>query len=109
MSKSEICIKLKHVTEISKIRDNIISTLVDDKLLLEGNWFAVKRTNGNITLMPGYLKAFPKDDTQGVDDFSRCLAKYGIHYFDFQQSFKKKKSDPFPRTLTISDIKYNDK
>jgi hypothetical protein len=41
--------------------------------------------------MPGYLKAFPKDDMQDQQDFARSLTKYGIHYHDFEQSFKKKK------------------
>lgn len=109
MSKSEICIKLKHTTKISKLRDNIISTLVNDKLLIEGKWFAIKRANGNISLMPGYLKTFPKDDIRNQQDFSRLLTKYGIHYHDFEQSFKRKKTDSFPRTLDVSDIKYNSK
>jgi hypothetical protein len=109
MSKSDICVKLKHVIKVSKLRDKIISTLVDDKLLIEGNWFAVKRANGNISFMPGYLKAFPKDDIQDQQDFVRSLTKYGIHYHDFEQSLKKKKTDLYPRTLTASDIKYNNK
>lgn len=109
MSKSEICIKLKHVAKISKLRDNIISTLVNDKLLIEGNWFATKRANGNVSLMSGYLKTFPKDDIQDQQDFARSLTKYGIHYHEFEQSFKRKKNDSFPRILDAYDVKFNNK
>ena len=108
MSKTEICGKLKHITDISKSRDNIISALVKEGLLIEGNWFAVKGVNGNVRLKPGYLKAFPKDTAKDQQEFARLLAKYGIHFHDFEQSFKKEKNDLFPRTITASDIKYND-
>ena len=108
MSKSDICNKLKHVTQISKLRDGIITNLVNEGLLIAGNWFAVKRVNGTRSLMPGYLKAFPKDAIEDQQEFARLLTKYGIHYHDFEQSFKKKNNDSFPRTLAASDVKYND-
>lgn len=107
MSKSDICVKLKHVIKTSKSRENIISTLLNDKLLIKGNWFAIKKVNGDVNLMPGYLKAFPKDSVQDQQDFARLLTKYGIHFNEFEQSFKKKKTDMFPRTLTATDIKRN--
>lgn len=109
MSKSDICSKLKHVSNISTLRDEIISTLVKDELLIEGNWFASKRANGNISLMFGYLKTFPKNDMQDQQDFARLLTKYKIHYDEYEQSFKKNSSDSFPRILNASDIPHNKK
>jgi hypothetical protein len=82
-----ICRELK-----CRVTDKILSTLVNDKLLIEGNWFAVKRADGSISLMPGYLKTFPTNDIQDQQDFARLLTKYGIHYHDFEQSFKTKKN-----------------
>ncbi|CAF2060486.1 unnamed protein product [Rotaria magnacalcarata] len=107
MSKSEICIKLKHVSKISTIRNKIISDLTNDKLLIEGNWFVVKKVNGGIGLMKGYLKAFPKTNAPAQSEFANLLSKYNIHLDGFEKSFKKKKTDKFPRILTDSDIKHN--
>lgn len=109
MSRSDICTKLKHVSKISTLRDDIISTLVKEHLLIEGNWFASKRANGNISLMPGYLKTFPKNDIQDQQNFARLLTKYQIHYDEYEQSFKRNNNDSFPRTLDASDIKQNKK
>lgn len=106
MSQSDICNKLKHIKDISKSRDNIISKLVTDELLIKGNWFATKKVNGNINLVPGFLKAFPKNNPQDQLDFARLLAKYQIHYNDYEESFKKNKIDIFPRTLTATDVKH---
>ncbi|CAF1920528.1 unnamed protein product [Rotaria magnacalcarata] len=106
MSRSDICKKLKHIKNISKSRDNIISKLVTDELLIKGNWFATKEANCNINLRPGFLKAFPKNNPQNQLDFSRLLAKYKIHYNDYEESFKKNKIDTFPRTLTVADVKH---
>ncbi|CAF4271867.1 unnamed protein product [Rotaria magnacalcarata] len=107
MSKSEICIKLKHVSKISTIRNKIISDLTNNKLLIEGNWFVMKKVNGGIGLMKGYLKAFPKTNAPAQSEFANLLSKYNIHLDDFEKSFKKKKTDKFPRILTDSDIKHN--
>ncbi|CAF2263338.1 unnamed protein product [Rotaria magnacalcarata] len=106
MSRSDICKKLKHIKNISKSRDNIISKLVTDELLIKGNWFATKEANCNVNLRPGFLKAFPKNNPQNQLDFSRLLAKYKIHYNDYEESFKKNKIDTFPRTLTVADVKH---
>ncbi|CAF5187075.1 unnamed protein product, partial [Rotaria magnacalcarata] len=106
MSKSEICIKLKHVSKISKIRNKIISDLTNDKLLIEGNWFAIKKVNGGIGLMKDYLKAFPKTNAPAQSEFANLLSNYN-NFDDFEKSFKKKKTDKFPRILTDSDIKHN--
>ncbi|CAF1590234.1 unnamed protein product [Rotaria magnacalcarata] len=107
MSKSEISIKLKHVSKISTIRNKIISDLTNDKLLIEGNWFVMKKVNGGIGLMKSYLKAFPKTNAPAQSEFANLLSKYNIHLDDFEKSFKKKKTDKFPRILTDSDIKHN--
>lgn len=106
MSRSDICSKLKHIKNINKARDNIISKLVADGLLIKGNWFATKRVNGNIDLLPGFLKAFPKNNSQDQLNFARLLTKYKIHYNDYEESFKKNKTDIFPRTLTAADVKH---
>ncbi|CAF1449530.1 unnamed protein product [Adineta ricciae] len=106
MSRSDICNKLKHIKNISKLRDNIISNLVADGLLIKGDWFGSKNVNGSIELLPGFLKAFPKNQAQGQVDFARLLAKYKVHYSDYEQSFKKNKTDTFPRTLTAADVKH---
>ncbi|CAF1534404.1 unnamed protein product [Adineta ricciae] len=106
MSRSDICNKLKHTKNISKLRDNIISQLVNDELLFKGDWFASKKVNGDIELVPGFLKAFPKTNLQNQLDFARLLAKYKIHYNDYEESFKKNKNDVFPRTLTVADVKH---
>lgn len=106
MSRSDICSKLKHIKNIKKSRDKIISKLVTDELLIKNNWFATKKVNGSIDLLPGYLKAFPKNNPQDQLDFARVLAKYKIHYNDYEESFKKNKTDTFPRTLTAADVKH---
>ncbi|UJR11956.1 hypothetical protein I4U23_016134 [Adineta vaga] len=106
MSRSDICNKLKHIKNISKSRDNIISKLVTDELLIKGNWFASKKVNGSIDLLPGFLKAFPKNNSKDQLDFARLLAKYNVHYNDYEESFKKNKTDTFPRTLTAADVKH---
>ncbi|CAF3133389.1 unnamed protein product [Rotaria sp. Silwood2] len=71
-----------------------------------GNWFATKNVNCNNNLLPGFLKAFPKNNPQDQLDFARLLAKYKIHYNDYEESFKKNKIDTFPRTLTAADVKH---
>ncbi|CAF1225115.1 unnamed protein product [Rotaria sordida] len=106
MSQSDICNKLKHIKNISKSRDNIISKLVTDKLLIKGNWFASKKVNGNIDLLPGFLKAFPKNNLQDQLDFARLLAKYNVHFDQYEGSFKKNNIDTFPRTLIAADVKH---
>ncbi|CAF4821320.1 unnamed protein product, partial [Rotaria magnacalcarata] len=40
-------------------------------------------------------------------EFANLLSKYDIHLDGFEKSFKKKKTDKFPRILTDSDIKHN--
>lgn len=107
MSKSEICIKLKHVINKSKLRENIISTLLVDKLIIKGNFFTIRRADGDINTMPGYLKAFPTNNLQDQKEFARLLAKYSIHFDEYEESFKMRKTDVFPRTLTLSDIKHS--
>ncbi|CAF1521887.1 unnamed protein product [Adineta steineri] len=106
MSQSDICNKLKHIKNITKLRNNIISQLVTDELLIKGNWFATKKVTGSISLLPGFLKAFPKNDTQHQLHFARLLAKYNIHYDDYEESFKKNNTDNFPRILTAADVKH---
>ncbi|CAF1672952.1 unnamed protein product, partial [Adineta ricciae] len=82
------------------------NTAVTDKLLIKGDWFGSKKVNGNIELLSGYLKAFPKNEAHDQIDFARLLAKYNVHYSDYEQSFKKNKTDTFPRTLTAADVKH---
>ncbi|CAF4062246.1 unnamed protein product, partial [Rotaria sordida] len=50
------------------------TTIVTDGLLIKGNWFAMKKVNGSIDLLPGFLKAFPKNNPQDQLDFARLLA-----------------------------------
>jgi hypothetical protein len=102
MSRSDICNKLKHIKNISKSRDDIISKLVTDELLIKNNWFASKKVDGSIDLLPGFLKAFPKNNPQDQLRFAGLLAKYN----DYEESFKKHKTDTFPRTLTATDVKH---
>ena len=106
MSRSDICSKLKHIKNISKSRDNIISKLVADELLIKGNWFASKKVDGSIDLLSGFIKAFPKNNSQDQLHFARLLAKYNVHYNEYEESFKKHKTDTFPRTLTATDVKH---
>ncbi|CAF2864051.1 unnamed protein product [Rotaria sp. Silwood2] len=80
--------------------------IVIDELLIKDNWFATKTGNCNMNLLPGFLKAFPKNNPQDQLDFARLLAKYKIHYNDYEESFKKNKIDTFPRTLTAADVKH---
>ena len=72
MSKSGICNKVKHIKNISKIRDRVVSDLIADGLLIEGSWFASKRANGSTSLQFGYLKGFPKDDLEDQGNFLIC-------------------------------------
>ncbi|CAF1517353.1 unnamed protein product [Adineta ricciae] len=106
MSRSDVCSKLKHIKNINKSRDQIIANLVTDGLLIKGNWFASKKVNGNIELLPGFLKALPKNNPQDQLDFGRLLAKYKVHYKDYEESFKKNETDDFPRILTAADVKH---
>ena len=104
MSKVDICLKLKHIPASTSIRDQAIENLVNDKLLVIGNWFSFKNTKGIINLS-GYLKGYPEDDSKSQLEFASMLAKYAIDFIDYEQSFKKNEADDFPRTLTASDIK----
>ncbi|CAF1527429.1 unnamed protein product [Adineta ricciae] len=106
MSRSDVCSKLKHIKNINKSRDHVLTNLVTDGLLVKGNWFASKKVNGTIELLPGFLKTFPKNNPEDQADFARTLAKYKVHYKDYEESFKKNEADDFPRTLTAADVKH---
>lgn len=104
MSKSDICVKLKHICNSAKVQDKVITDLVNDRLLVMGKWFSLKNING-IVDYAGYLKGFPGNDTQAQIEFATVLAKYAIDYVDFEKSFKKNKVDDFPRKIDVTDIK----
>lgn len=104
MSRTDICKKLKHISTSTRVRDQAIQRLVEDKLLVVGDWFSIKNIKG-ITNMSGYLKGYPGNDLQDQMAFGSMLAKYSIDFIDFEQSFKKDEFDVFPRTVDASDIK----
>ena len=106
MSRSDVCSKLKHIKNINKSRDHIINNLVTDGLLVKANWFVSKKANGTVELLPGFLKTLPMKNPQDQLDFARTLAKYKVHYNDYEESFKKNKADDFPRILTAADVKH---
>ena len=104
-SSSDISTKLKHISDISTNRDQIVSKLIGDKLLIPGEWFGTTKANGDVTLMVSYLKAYPNNGVTEQKDFADLLASYNIDYEKYEESFKKQKNENFPRVLTISDIK----
>jgi hypothetical protein len=104
MSKTDLCVRLKHVSASTQIRDRAFNNLVNDKLLVIGDWFSSKSIKG-IVNFTGYLKGFPENDFQSQMEFAGKLAKYGLDYIDFEKSFRKDKVGALPRTLDTSDIK----
>ncbi|CAF0973081.1 unnamed protein product [Adineta ricciae] len=106
MSRSDVCSKLKHIRNINKSREHILTNLVTDGLLVKANWFASKKADGTVELLPGFLKTLPRKNPQDQLDFARTLAKYKMHYNDYEESFKKNKTDVFPRMLTAADVKH---
>ena len=105
MSKTDIILKLKHIPVSTKLRQQAINDLVNDKLLILGDWFCSNNIK-RIVKFPGYLKGFPENDAQGHVKFAGTLAKYSIDFIDYEQSFKKNKFDVFPRTLQAFDIRH---
>ncbi|CAF1431870.1 unnamed protein product [Rotaria sordida] len=104
MSKADICVRLKHMSISKQIRNQAINNLVNDKLLVTGDWFSLKNIK-SIVNFTGYLKGFPKNDVLSQMEFAGKLAKYAIDFIDFEQSFRKDKVGALPRTLDTSDIK----
>ncbi|CAF4574724.1 unnamed protein product [Rotaria socialis] len=103
MSKTDICIRLKHVSTSTRIRDQAINDLVNDKLLVIGDWFSIKNIKGVVNFT-GYLKGFPENNVRSQMEFASTLAKYSIDFIEFENSFRKDKV-VLPRTLDASDIK----
>ena len=105
MSKTDIMLKLKRIPVSTKLRQQAINDLVNDRLLVLGDWFCSSNIK-RIVKFPGYLKGFPKNDAQGHMKFAGTLAKYSIDFIDYEQSFKKNKFDVFPHTLQAFDIRH---
>lgn len=104
MSKTDISGKLKHMSVPVRLREQAIKDLVNDKLLVIGDWFSLRSIKG-ILNVTGYLKGYPENDAQGQIKFASALSKYSINFIDYEQSLKKDKVGTFPRTLDASDIK----
>jgi hypothetical protein len=86
------------------MREQAIQDLVNDKLLVVGDWFNLKSTKGVVNVT-GYLKGYPENNAQSQIEFTSALSKYSINFIDYEQSFKKGKVGTFPHTLGASDIK----
>lgn len=106
MSKTDICVKLKYLPVSTRILDQEIKHLVNDKLLVIGDWFSIENIKGVVNFS-GYLKGYPGNDAVSQIEFASMLAKYSIDFIDYEESFKKDKVGSLPRTLGISDIKHS--
>ncbi|CAF1352670.1 unnamed protein product, partial [Rotaria sordida] len=104
--KSKLDRQNKHLDiGISLISSEVHEGDFNVKLVFMGVWFATKNLKGIVSLTNGYLNGRPENGTQQQKHFASALAKYGIDFTDFDQSFKKEKAESLPRTLDVSDIK----
>lgn len=110
MSKTDITRKLSNTFTLTGLKDRAIDILVADKLLVPGNWFTSRASNGKITFHQGYLKGYPDDNPEDKARFSQILAEYSIDHEAYHYSFNN--GNPFtqindsllPRKLTFQNI-----
>lgn len=96
MSKTDITRKLSNTYTLHGLRDKAIQNLVTDKLLIVGDWFASRNSNGTITLHQGYLKGHPEENPEDKSRFCRILSQYGIDHESYHYSFNNGK--PFTKS-----------
>ena len=109
MSKTDLT-RVSNIFRFHGLRDKAIERLVADKLLIVGEWFASRSSNGTITLHERYKKGYPEDNPEDKSRFSRLLAAYGIDHeayhcsFNERKPFQKLNDQYIPRKLTNKNI-----
>ena len=94
------------------LRGKAIEKLVAHKLLMVGEWFASRSSNGTITLHEGYIKGYPEDSQEDKSRFCRLLAAHGINHeayhcsFNEEKPFQKLNDQYIPRKLTNKNISF---